>query len=377
MSMPRARQRAWMVGKCSFRKASPRWVASSHTWSRPCFFISKSMARATMSRGASSPRESCACMKRVPPGSRPQARQREQCALAAHGLGDQEAAFLRVVQARRVELDELHVADAAAGAPRHRDAVTGGGIGVRGVAVDLAGSAGGQHHGRRRQRVDAAAVDVQRVDAVATRGLGALEMARRDEVDRHPALAQRDVRMAPCLGQQHLVDRAAGGIGRVCNAAHGVTSFTGQVQPERAARVGRERDALVHQPLHGRSTLLGDEARGVLVDQAGAGVLRVANVRVDTVVAAQHADDAALRPCGGGLRQVAFGQHHHRATPGQLERHRQAGQPGTDHDHCSIRSRHPCLPSIRNVADSARGQRHRCHAPTEGDGRPIPPRGAL
>ena len=58
-----------MVGKCSTRNASPRCVASSQTWSRPCFFISKSIARATMSRGASSMRGSCAAMNRVPSGS--------------------------------------------------------------------------------------------------------------------------------------------------------------------------------------------------------------------------------------------------------------------------------------------------------------------
>ena len=54
------------------------------TQSRPCFFISKSMARATTSRGASSARASCAGMKRVPSGSM------QPPAFAAHRLGDQE-----------------------------------------------------------------------------------------------------------------------------------------------------------------------------------------------------------------------------------------------------------------------------------------------
>ena len=158
-------------------------------------FISKSIARATMSRGASSSRSSCAAMKRVP------SRQLQLRALAAQRLGDQEAALLRVVQAGRVELDELHVADAAAGAPRHRDAVAGGGVGVARVAVDLADAAGGQHDGERRQRLDALPVDVHRVDAVAARRLLALQVARGDQIDRHPALAQRDVRMRARLAR--------------------------------------------------------------------------------------------------------------------------------------------------------------------------------
>jgi hypothetical protein len=47
--------------------------------------------------------------------------------------------------------------------------------------------------------------------------------------------------------------------------------------------------------------VLGDEARRVLVDQAGAGVLGVAHVRLDAVVTAQHAHDAALGPGGGAF----------------------------------------------------------------------------
>jgi hypothetical protein len=56
-----------------------------------------------------------------------------------------------------VELDELHVADAAAGAPGGGDAVAGGGVGVAGVEVNLAGAAGGQQGVARRKGADDAA----------------------------------------------------------------------------------------------------------------------------------------------------------------------------------------------------------------------------
>ena len=97
--------------------------------------------------------------------------QREVGALAAQRLGDEETAFLRVVEASGMELDELHVADTAARAPGHRDAVAGGGLGVAGVAVDLAHAACGQHHGAGGQGLDAAAVHVERVHTVAARRL--------------------------------------------------------------------------------------------------------------------------------------------------------------------------------------------------------------
>ena len=72
--------------------------------------------------------------------------------LAAQRLADQERLRLRVVQAGRVELDELHVADRHAGAVGHGDAVAGRDVGVGRVEVHLAGAAGGQ---QRRARAEA------------------------------------------------------------------------------------------------------------------------------------------------------------------------------------------------------------------------------
>jgi len=42
--------------------------------------------------------------------------------------------------------------------------------------------------------------------------------------------------------------------------------------------------------------VLADEADRLLVDEAGAGLLRVVDVQLDAVVVAEHADDAALGP---------------------------------------------------------------------------------
>ena len=71
--------------------------------------------------------------------------QSQDAALAAHRFGDQEGLGVRVVQAGRVELDELHVGHPASGAPAHGDAVAGRDVGIGGVEIDLAGAAGGQH----------------------------------------------------------------------------------------------------------------------------------------------------------------------------------------------------------------------------------------
>src|SRR5438067_1119743 len=58
-------------------------------------------------------------------------------ALAAQRLGDEEVLRLRVEEARRVELHELHVRDGRARPVRHGDAVAGRDVGVRRVEVGL------------------------------------------------------------------------------------------------------------------------------------------------------------------------------------------------------------------------------------------------
>jgi hypothetical protein len=265
--------------------------------------------------------------------------QRQVPALTPQRFGDEKAALLRVIQAGRVELDELHVADTATGAPGHGNAVAGGGVGVAGVAVDLAHAAGGQHHGGSGQGLHPAMVHVQGIHPVAARWFLAFEMARGDHVHRHPALAQRDVGV--CLGarQQRVVDGLAGGVGRVRDAAHRVPAFTREVQAQRAVGVARKRHAGIHQPLHGACTVLGDVTRGVFVDDAGTRVLGVAHVRLDAVVTAQHTHDATLGPGGGAFGELALGKHHHRHLARQFQGHGQASQARPDHHHWRVRSR--------------------------------------
>ena len=93
--------------------------------------------------------------------------QAEQGAFAAQCLGDEETLGLRVVQAGRVELVELQVADPAAGAPGHGDAVAGVAVGIAGIKVDLARATGGQHGEAGTEGIDFAAFPIQHVGAQA------------------------------------------------------------------------------------------------------------------------------------------------------------------------------------------------------------------
>src|SRR5690606_23521938 len=79
---------------------------------------------------------------------------------AAQGLGDQETLGLRVVEAGRVELVELQVADPATGTPGHGDAVAAGAVRIAGIKVDLGCPTGGEHHEARVVGIHLAAAAV-------------------------------------------------------------------------------------------------------------------------------------------------------------------------------------------------------------------------
>lgn len=68
----------------------------------------------------------------------------EEAALSADGFADEESTCGGVggVQSRWVELYEFHVADCGGGAVGHGDTVSGGYVGVGGVGVHLACTAG-------------------------------------------------------------------------------------------------------------------------------------------------------------------------------------------------------------------------------------------
>ena len=117
--------------------------------------------------------------------------------LPADRLGDQEVA--RGGQGGGMELVELQVRHRCAGAQGDGDPVTGGDLGVRGVAVELAGAAGGQDHGVGGQ-------------------LGAVQQPYADRapvvqhhVDDGGAGPQRDARVGH-PPQQRGRDRLAGGV---------------------------------------------------------------------------------------------------------------------------------------------------------------------
>ena len=262
-------------------------MASSHRWSTPCSAIRSAMARLTTSRGASS------STKRSPSASRSSA------PWPAQRLGQQGPGHGRVVQRRRVELEELDVGHRHPGPQGHGDAVAGGLERVGRDRVELARAAGGQHH------------------------LAGPDLAAVPSGSRAPPRAQRPPstirsRANHCSRTAAAVPRAAdderpldlgagGGPAGVQDAGGGVPAFAGQGQIARPPR-GRtraQRDQLATRP--GPSST---STRTASTSHRPAPAARV-SARWRSVESSSPPSDgghAALGPAGGRLRQLGLGQ---------------------------------------------------------------------
>src|SRR5262249_55098050 len=158
----------------------------------------------------------------------------------------------------------------------HRDAVAGRDVGVRGVDVDLAAAAGGEHGGARRYGLDLAGVLVEDVGAEARR-LAAV-LGHRQEVDRDVIGDDRDVGVALGGGDQGALDLVAGGVGEVDDAAARVAALAAEL--EAGAVLGAvEADAEREHALdHGGAALDGELDRAPIAEAVAdrEGVLDVA-----------------------------------------------------------------------------------------------------
>src|SRR3989344_3981283 len=138
------------------------------------------MARATTSRGASSPRGSCAGIKRSPSG--------------------------------------------------HGDTVTGGGVGIAGIEIYLGGAAGREHRETRPQGPYPTADLVEHVQSKTTIGPRSFEFDLRQQVNGNVVLEQPDTGMLPDFRFERGLDRAAGGVGGVHHAPVTVSALAREMK---------------------------------------------------------------------------------------------------------------------------------------------------
>ena len=239
----------------------------------------------------------------------------EHRALAADRLADEEALRLRMVEARRVELDELHVLDLRAGAPREGDAVARRDVGVAGVEVDLAAAARRQHGVGRTDRVDLVRLLVEHVGAdAAVRPLHA-DALRDDEVDDDRVLVRLDLGVAAQGAEHRGLALLARDVARVEDAPRRMAALAAEFPG--AVLLLREAHAAVDQVLDRRGALGDDAAHDGLVAQARAGDLRVGDMGLEGVRGVGHAADAALREVRVAVLEPLLG--HQDRPPGRRQ----------------------------------------------------------
>ncbi len=275
----------------------------------------------------------------------------EVAALAAHALGDEAAG---AVDARRVELHELHVLQRQAGAQHHAAAVAGAGVRRGAGEVGAAVAAGRQHRLLGAEAVQRAVVQVPGHDAAA-RAVLVHDQVEREVLDEElRVVLERLLIERVQHGVAGAVGRRAGALRRRALAVLRRHAAEGALidPPVLGAREGHavvlelddRRDRLAHHVLD-----------GILVAEPVGPLDRVVHVPAPVVRphVAERGRDAAL----GGDR-VAAGREHlgdaGRLEPrlGQAEGGAQAGAAGADDDDVvgviddRVRLRHgskPCL----------------------------------
>ena len=238
--------------------------------------------------------------------------QQQAPALAAHRFGNQEALGMRVEQAGRVKLDELHVLHAAAGPPGGCDAITGGGVGVGGVEVHLARATRGQNGVGRLEGEHLIGVVIQRIQTDAAVGPcrfgGAVELVGGDQVDQGVVLKQADVGAGLDPLNQGLLHGGAGGVGDMDDASRAVAALAGEVQLPGVAVLFGEGHAELLQPGDGLWRVFDDELGGIDIAQAGAGDQRVVHVGSKAVVLVPNRGYPPLCPAAAAFAHRALGE---------------------------------------------------------------------
>src|SRR5260363_19416 len=143
-----------------------------------------------------------------------------------------------MVQACRMKLDKFHIGDPAAGAPRHRHAVSSRGIGIGGIEVRLASAAGRQNRMARPEGANAACAHIKRIQAIAALS-GQAKARGVNQIDCKVRIKERDIRMRLRLFSKQGHHRMAGGVGGVENAPLTMSPFARQMKTGGSLRIAR------------------------------------------------------------------------------------------------------------------------------------------
>ncbi len=256
----------------------------------------------------------------------------EDAALTAGALRQQDA---HAPDARRVELEELHVLERQAAAVAGRLAVTREGVRVGGHLEELAGAAGGVDDGLRLEHVDLAGGELVRDHAGRLLDAVLLDQELVQDVE----LVEELHALLDAVLVQRLEDHVAGAVRGVAGPADRRLAVGAGVAAEAAlvdgaVRGAVERQAHLLQVEDRVDGLLRQDLGGVLVDQVVTALDRVEGVPLPVVLfhVRQRGGHAALRGTRVGAGGVELRQHRGAAALRRLDGGAHAGATCADDD---------------------------------------------
>src|SRR5580698_4364956 len=129
-----------------------------------------------------------------------------------------------------MELNKFHIGDSRSCTPSHSHPVASRDIGVGGIEIDFAASAGGQDNSIAANGFDNPGGFIEDVDADHAIFGGVTEFARGDQVNAHMVIKNLDVGLVGDCIEQTLFNFAPCRIVIMKNASFGMPSFPTEVQ---------------------------------------------------------------------------------------------------------------------------------------------------
>ena len=259
----------------------------------------------------------------------------QDAALAPSGLRQQDA---ELVDAGRVELEELHVLHRDAPAVEQAGPVAREADGVGGDLEHPSEAAAGEERGLGGEHVEVAGGHLVRDHAGHPTPGGGARVVGEDHVQDLELVEEGDVPLHALL-EERLQDHVAGAVRRVAGPAHGGLAVVAGVATEAALidlALGRavERQAEVLQLDDGVDGLLAHDLDGRLVTQVVGALDRVEGVPLPGVLldVGEGGAHAALGGAGVGTGGVELGQDRDPALAGDLDGRPQARAARAD-DH--------------------------------------------
>src|SRR5438552_10628158 len=208
----------------------------------------------------------------------------QNSALPAHCFRNQKGFGLRVEQAGRMKLNELHVRDHGTRTPRHRYAVPRRDVRICRVEINFSATASREHDTIRADRLHLSVFFIKNVDPEATVLCRKAELARGDQIHCHMIFQKIDMRLSSQLAQQNFLDLLAGHVLNMQDTPLGVAAFPPKVELAVTGNFALvELQSKIDKFLNSRRSFGHNRANNSFVAKASARLERVVHMQLEGV----------------------------------------------------------------------------------------------